>query len=113
MVNTIVAIIIIILILSLSGWVASFFVRLTPFIYFFLGVLIPINENPDIYYNKIVVIIFSLLFAFWFQNAAQKRLSTGLSQVTNTVNISMSGFIIGCLIGTCFTIFIYFFPNIF
>ena len=52
--------------------------------------------------------IFSLLFAFWFQNAAQKRLSSGLSlsQVTNTVNISMSGFIIGCLIGTCFTIFI-------
>lgn len=113
--NTIIAIAVVFILLSISGWVAAFLARATPFIYFFIGIIVPINQNPDIEYNKIIVIIISLLWAYKLLDSAQKRMlnNQALSHVPNTVNISMSGFIIGCLLSTCFNIFIYFFPNIF
>ena len=114
-INTIIAVVVIFIVLSISGWVAAFLARKTPFIYFFIGIMIPVNKHPDIEYNKIIVIIFSLLWAYKLLVTAQKRIldNQALSHVPNTVNISMSGFITGCLLSTCFNIFIYFFPNIF
>jgi len=112
--NTIIAVVVILILISLSGWVAAFLNKLTPYIYFILGIFVPINQNPNIEYNKSIVIIFALLWAYKLLDAANKNyIGQMKSHVPQTVIVSMSGFIVGCLLSTCFNIFIYFFPDVF
>lgn len=87
-----------IILLIISGWLAAIIGNICRYLYFGIGTTVGYVQEVPLGY-KILMIIILWVFAFIIFNAADKRMKIAASHVPSTVTLSMSAFFIGSIIG--------------